>query len=117
MRRTLRTLSRFAFLCCLVVCPECTTRAQVSEGQIKRIQSGRKQMRQKLSTMIVEDVSFTSAPFGAIVDYISDQARNLDKEKKGVNFISNAPEGVADSVHVTLKLRNVPLIEVLKYAC
>jgi beta-lactamase regulating signal transducer with metallopeptidase domain len=51
---------------------------------------GRQKIRSKLDRIVLPEVIFDGVPLSEAVKYLSDEARRLDPEKKGVNFAFNS---------------------------
>jgi general secretion pathway protein D len=95
------------------------------------------EITQKLNDIIIPEVNFREAAVSDVVTFLHDESVRLDPQHLGVNFVlspdistapaapSTAPPAAAApetaAVHevatrpITLSLRNVPLIEVIKY--
>jgi general secretion pathway protein D len=83
---------------------------------------------EKLNKITFPEVNFREAVISDVVSFLSSKSRELDPEKVGINIVlgagvpaaapgeaaTPAPSGVRP---VTLSLRNVPMVEVLKYVC
>ena len=65
------------------------------------------------SNIIIPGVEFRDATLTECIDFMRLKSRDLDPDKKGVNIIVK-PGGDA-SARITLSLKNVPLLEVLRY--
>ena len=100
------------------------------------------EIMEKLNTIIFPEINFREAVVSDVVKFLSDESRRLDKAGVGVNIVIGGgieegggevtpavtPEAgqpaaavapaaarIAGSRKISLNLRNVPLIEVLKY--
>jgi len=75
----------------------------------------------KLAEIVIPEVDFVDVPFGDAIAFLRDRSRALDETTddenlKGLNFLlipGENPE--ATQVLITLKLKNVPLGEALRY--
>lgn len=90
--------------------------AVILQTQIERQRrtSSSSQMRTKLDRIIIPRVKFKDAIVESALDFLRDETRRLDPEKKGVNFVPNLPDEVK-SRKVTLDLIDVSASDVLKY--
>lgn len=69
----------------------------------------------KLKTTILPQVSFDQASILDVIDFLNVRSRELDPEKKGINFVSRlTPDSLGSDV--TLNLQNVPIEDVIRYA-
>jgi hypothetical protein len=70
-------------------------------------------MQVKLDRLTLEKVDFKEATFGSVIEFLKQQAAKQDVP---INFVPRVgPEKMA--APVTLSLRTVPFLEVLRYAC
>lgn len=61
-------------------------------------------------------VVLEEAPLPTVLQFLQAKSLELDPDKKGLNFILNAPGDPApDTVRISLSLREVPLSEALRY--
>lgn len=93
----------------------------VALSLLKRVQDVRNEvmgraLRQKMQEMILEEVHFTGAPVSAVVEYLQDETKRFSENGAAVNIVLNVPQGIENSP-VNLRLRNVPILEVLRYVC
>jgi general secretion pathway protein D len=86
---------------------------------------------EKLETIIIPELNFTDVDVADAVKYLTDQSKALDPEKKGINFVlkvnasapapaatgndAQAPAPAPVQRSLSLNLRQVPLIEVLRF--
>jgi hypothetical protein len=93
----------------------------VALSLLKRVQDVRNEvmgraLRQKMDGMVLEEVHFTGAPVSAVVEYLQDETKRFSENGAAVNIVLNVPQGIENSP-VNLRLRNVPILEVLRYVC
>ncbi|MFZ2641682.1 MAG: M56 family metallopeptidase, partial [Verrucomicrobiia bacterium] len=69
---------------------------------------------EKAKRIVVPRMEFAEAPLSSVVEYLKDASCTLDPEKKGVNIILRIPPG-AKSPAITLNLREVPLLDAVRY--
>ena len=69
----------------------------------------------KLNSIIIDQVEFEDSEPINILKFLRQRSKDLDPEKKGVNFVFKDLE--QHKTLVTLKLSNLPLSEVIKYVC
>jgi hypothetical protein len=57
----------------------------------------RNRLEAKLNGMVLPEASFDALPLGEVLKILSDQARKLDPEKQGINFLinPNPPQGAS----------------------
>jgi general secretion pathway protein D len=72
-------------------------------------------LNRKLKTIILPQVAFDQASILDVIDFLNARSKELDPEKKGINFVSRLTPDTMGS-DVTLNLQNVPLEEVIRYA-
>jgi len=69
---------------------------------------------EKAGKIIIPQVSFQEASLNEVVGFLVKKSRELDPDKQGVNIIlQDAPRG--QPATITLNLRNVPLLQAVKY--
>jgi hypothetical protein len=93
----------------------------VALSLLKRVQDARSEflslaLRRKMSGMILEEVHFTGAPMTAVVEYLQDETKRFTEDGNPINIVLNVPPAL-ENAPVNLRLRNVPLLDVLKYVC
>lgn len=71
-------------------------------------------VRRKLSSIEIPRVNFRDALVENAIEFVRQELRRLDPEKKGVNIVVNLPSEVKQRT-VTLDLIDVSAAEVLKY--
>ncbi|MEZ5405441.1 MAG: hypothetical protein R3F23_04475 [Verrucomicrobiia bacterium] len=72
-------------------------------------------LSKKLKTIILPQASFDRASILDVIDFLNVRSKELDPERKGINFVSRlTPDSMGSEV--TLNLQNVPLEEVIRYA-
>jgi len=69
---------------------------------------------QKAAKIVVPKMEFMEAPLSSVVEFLMAKSRELDPEKKGVNIMLQMPPD-AKPPAITLNLRNVPLLDALRY--
>lgn len=69
----------------------------------------------KLAKVIVPAVDFSEASLGDVMDYLSKRAEELTDGKVVANFIYKGTAAQRSGSFVTLKLRDVPMNEVIRY--
>lgn len=76
---------------------------------------GRESLTQKLETLRVERTDFTDATLDEVLEYLKVRSRDLDPEKKGIDFVNTLSR---DTVlrPVSLNVRDLPMQEILRYA-
>lgn len=87
---------------------------------------------EKLNKITFPEINFREAVISDVVNFLSTKSRELDSDKVGINIVLGAgvpaapapapgeaaPPATAGNVRpITLSLRNVPMVEVLKYVC
>lgn len=80
------------------------------------IDSSASDIEKKLNDIILPSIRFTDADLNAVVRYLQDQARILDKTDgtKGVNFVVQLPADVQPNP-VSIELQNVSLRDALRF--
>ncbi len=80
------------------------------------IACGQKQMTpaQKLSNLVVPEIEFVDTPLQHAIEFLRGKSAELDPAKSGVNFVLTVDEE-AKNAPVTLKLRNAPLSDAVRY--
>ena len=70
-------------------------------------------LQERLAKIIVPQVNWTNAPPADCVSWLADESRRVDPNDEGVNFVltDNAEHSGRP---ITLTLRNVPLIDIIK---
>lgn len=106
-------------------------------GPIGAVAARQAEMTKKLNSIVIPDINFRDAVITDVLRFLSDESRRLDPEKIGVNIVlqlgepgaapaptpgpegtpAPAPEMTGDpsTRKVTLALRNIPLVEALRY--
>ncbi len=69
---------------------------------------------EKAKRITVARVDFQEAPLEDVVEFLKDESRELDPEKKGVNILLHAPPATR-AAKITLQLRDVPLFDAVRY--
>ncbi len=116
--------------------------AVTGQGSITAVPSEIARIQEKLNTIKIPEINFREAAITDVVTFLSDESRKLDPEGKGVNIVLGQgvldstggaapapapvpggeglppmplPSGAADGKRVTVSLRDIPLVEALKY--
>src|ERR1043166_3787570 len=71
-------------------------------------------LKRKLEGIVIPRVNFKDALVESALDFVRDETRRLDREKKGVNIVPNLPEEMRKR-KVTLDLVDVSAADLLKY--
>ncbi|MCX6848925.1 MAG: hypothetical protein NTY98_08385 [Verrucomicrobia bacterium] len=66
------------------------------------------------SKIIIPSIEFRDATLTECIDFIRIKCRELDPDKKGANII--VKPGGDESARITLSLKNVPVVEALRYS-
>ena len=69
---------------------------------------------EKAKRIVVPLLEFRDAPLNDVLNFLVAQSLQLDPDKKGVNIVLQTPPD-AKPATITLNLRNIPLLEALKY--
>ncbi len=80
-------------------------------------QSSTQSIERRLSQMIVPRVSFNQASIGDVINFLNIRSKELDPspDKRGFNFVSRV--GDTETRDVTMTVTDMPMLEVLRYAC
>ena len=75
-------------------------------------------IERRLSQMIVPRVEFNQASITDVINFLNIRSRELDTspDKKGFNFVSRIGPDVQTN-DITMSVRDMPMLEVLRYAC
>ena len=71
-------------------------------------------LRQKISSLVVPEVSVREASVSEVINFLKEQAQTLSPDKGSINVVWEAPEETK-TAKVTLRLREVPLADALRY--
>jgi hypothetical protein len=71
-------------------------------------------LRRKLEQIFVPDVHFRNASVTDVVDFLAAEAKKLAPDQTQINFVWQVPPDTKLNP-VTLNLKNVPFVDVLKY--
>ena len=73
-------------------------------------------LRQKAGSIIIPSVKFAGATLNECVEFLRIKGRELDPAKQGLNILLDA-QGATQSANaqITLELKDVPLLEALRY--
>jgi hypothetical protein len=72
------------------------------------------ELTKQLDTMVLEKIDFREASVAEAAEFLVARSKELDPQKVGFT-IALAPEIRKQSERITLSLRNVPMIELIKY--
>lgn len=72
------------------------------------------QIGRKLDRIIIPRVNFRDALVESALDFLRDETRRLDPEKKGVNIVPNIPDDIKKR-KITLDLVDVSAADLLRY--
>jgi hypothetical protein len=94
---------------------------QAAYNLLRQVQEQRdetigKVIRDKLRSIVLEEVNFTATPLDAILEYLSDESQRLSADRSAINFVLKAPDDYK-SARITLKMKKTPMFDVLKYVC
>ncbi len=65
---------------------------------VDKVAASKAKILEKLNTIVLEQISFRDADIRDVVNFLSDESRNLDSEKVGVNIIIQTGEAGAAAV-------------------
>lgn len=93
------------------------TFSTLSEAPKNRPAEASSELERKLAAIVIPSVEFVETPMEDAVAFLRVRARDLDEstggtDEKGVNIVL---DGTLKDTSITLKLRNVPVGEALKY--
>lgn len=79
--------------------------------------AGSTSLEKKLSSIVLDVVQFDEAGLDEVVEYLVLRSRALDPSGTGVNIVLSLDpdDQFAPNANVSLTLRNIPMLEVLKY--
>lgn len=84
--------------------------------QEQRDETVGKAIREKLRTIMLDEINFTATPLDAILDYLSDESQRLSPDRAAINFVLKAPDDYK-AARISLKMKKTPMLDVLKYVC
>jgi len=86
-------------------------------GDGSGINVGEKSMEDKLKSIFIDVVDFDDATLDEVVEYLTIKSSQLDESGGGVNFVLklDPDDQLARNANVNLKLRNIPIGEVIRY--
>ncbi len=86
-------------------------------GDDPGVNAGEKSVEDKLTSMIIDVINFDDATLDEVVEYLTIKSRQLDDSGDGLNFVLkiDPDDQLARNANVNLKLRNIPVGEVLRY--
>ncbi|MDD5698134.1 MAG: M56 family metallopeptidase [Victivallaceae bacterium] len=73
-------------------------------------------LQRRLKSIVLGPLEFQNVSLSGVLYYLNDKAKQLDPEKKGVNFVVSS-ELFKQSPLVNLNVENMPLGEIIKYVC
>ncbi|GEM_PF-3192727 len=86
------------------------------QAQEQRNETVGKEVREKLRSIVLDEIHFTATPLDAILEYLSDESQRLSQNRAAINFVLKAPDDYK-SARITLKMKKTPMLDVLKYVC
>jgi hypothetical protein len=94
---------------------------QAAYNLLRQVQEQRdetvgKAVRDKLRSIVLDEINFTATPLDAILEYLSDESQRLAADRSAINFVLKAPDDYK-SARITLKMKKTPMLDVLKYVC
>jgi general secretion pathway protein D len=72
---------------------------------------------QKLQSLVIKNVDFTDATIDDAVSFLTAKSREMDSTGSGISFIVKNEKARTEAKPFSLRLRNVPVGEVLRYIC
>lgn len=90
------------------------TAAQYAPQYLKQIHAGREALQAPLRGIVIPEVNFREAEIADVVKFLGDMSAEHSPNKRPVSFVLSLPPGTATR-QVTLSLRQVPLLDVLRY--
>ncbi|MBM3860414.1 MAG: hypothetical protein FJ395_12280 [Verrucomicrobia bacterium] len=85
--------------------------------QEKRRRTGRPdasaELRSLLNSIVLTEVVFREAPVTDVIAFLREESKKHTKDKTEINFVLMLPEGKTPTL--TLTLRKIPMMEVLRY--
>ena len=86
-------------------------------GNATALSSGEQSLEDKLKSIFIDVINFDDATLDDVVEYLTIKSKQLDNYGEGINFVLKIdPEDqVALNANVNLKLRNLPIGEILRY--
>jgi len=73
----------------------------------------KKELEKELSAIVLPEVEFREATVSDVIAFLRQESKKYTKDKAEINFVIVLPEGKEPTV--TLSLRKIPLMEVLRY--
>lgn len=83
-------------------------------GNTTGIRGGRETIQQKLRSLKIARIDFSGAALDEVVEYLRVRSRDLDPEKKGIDFVVSVPADYSAPL-ISLNLSEVPLEDVVRY--
>lgn len=94
-----------------------TVKRFLEDIQEKRRRTGRgdpsAELKRLLNSIILPEVVFREASVADVIGFLREESKKHTKDKTEINFVLMLPEGKAPTL--TLTLRKVPMMEVLRY--
>ena len=81
--------------------------------QNSRSQDPSAELKKELNAIVLPEVEFREAAVTDVIAFLGQESKKYTKDKAAVNFVVVLPEGKAPTV--TMSLRKIPLMEVLRY--
>ncbi len=89
--------------------------AQRCKAALAQNQQPKNDLESRLANIILPELSFSDAPIGDILDYLTARSQEISKGETVVNFIYKGTPEQRSGTLVTLSLRNIPLNAAIKY--
>lgn len=80
------------------------------------IRGGREAIQKKLREMVISQVDFSGASLDEVLEYLRVRTRDLDPSGKGIDFVLSLPPETQPGT-ISLNVRELPVEDVLRYAC
>ncbi|MFP6875163.1 MAG: Amuc_1098 family type IV pilus outer membrane protein [Verrucomicrobiales bacterium] len=79
--------------------------------------SGEKSVEDKLQSIFIDVINFDDATLEEVIEYLTIKSKQLDESRVGLNFVLqlDPADQLARNANVNLKLRNVPVGEILRH--
>ncbi|MCP4848864.1 MAG: hypothetical protein GY899_13055 [Verrucomicrobiaceae bacterium] len=86
-------------------------------GNATALSSGEQSLEDKLKSIFIDTINFDDATLEDVIEYLTIKSRQLDNFGDGINFVLklDRDDQVARNANVNLRLRNVPIGEILRY--
>ena len=87
----------------------------LTELAIKEGRTAKVDLEATLKSITIPEVDFQGASLGDVLAYIAQRAEELSDGKQSANFIYKGTAEQRANTEITLKLRNAPVTEVIRY--